>query len=148
MEELRINTCKDEWKWQPEDDLPDDAPPKYIKDSGIDFIVYNKLDNRVGNLFLLGQCACGKNWESKTGDISKSKLNRWFRRTTYSPFNTLFAIPFCIPNSLHKDISSERMGVLLDRMRLTKIYSRTNITIDDELENKLTNLISLVLDDN
>jgi hypothetical protein len=52
-----------EWSWKPKEGLPIDPSPRDAKECGVDIVAWKKsVDGRTGQLYLLGQCACGKNW--------------------------------------------------------------------------------------
>ena len=83
-----------EWKWGPEDGLPDDLVQG---DNGCDFVVWLRaLDDRskIGQLFVLGQCACGNNWVTKWNDLNLNKLQKWFNPlSTVEPVRTFTTSP-------------------------------------------------------
>lgn len=44
-----------EWQWSPNEDLPDNPAPKFIKEAGLDVVVWRQWpDRRTGQLYLLG----------------------------------------------------------------------------------------------
>ena len=122
-----------EWYWQPEHGLPDDPEPRHSKDEGMDFAAWIRhLDDRPGQLFLLGQCACGDNWNSKLKDLQPTRLGRWFGPMTYVPPVRAFCTPFHITDGLLTECS-QQAGVLFDRIRLTLLAETAPGPIRNEI---------------
>ena len=120
-----------EWKWGPRSDLPDD--PLDVKDEGCDFIVWpNPPDDRqIGQLFVLGQCACGNNWDIKLGELNVEKFQKWFNHPfTISPVRA-FATPHHVTDAMLAE-ASLRGGVFFDRARLTLLACRNKEQVFDE----------------
>lgn len=110
-----------EFKWQPRAELPRDSDPHAPKDEGMDFVVWKPIDQRQGQLFLLGQCACGDDWVNKLNDLDKKRLERWLNPITYVEFVRAFAVPHHIPGHIiFADVCSQA-GLTFDRARLTMI---------------------------
>lgn len=123
-----------EWYWQPDHDLPIDPQPKDIKDSGLDFVAWMPhLDKRTGNLFLLGQCACGNDWENKYGDIDVARLARWFSPMTHVPPVRVFCTPYHVTEQLLVE-TSQRAGLVFDRLRLTLLAETADQHMLDQLK--------------
>lgn len=115
----------------------DNVPPGFpsdLKDGGIDVIAWRDFPDKLpGKLYLLGQCASGKNWKSKpVRTYIKSFHGNWFTGTPASePIEALF-IPFTFHHELQdsdeEDFSTRRrnafhyetrtFGVIHDRFRL------------------------------
>ena len=113
-----LNSRTGEWCWHPDHGLPDDPASRDIKDEGLDFVAWlPHLDKRVGNLFLLGQCACGDNWENKYSDINLNRLKRWFGPMTHIPPVRAFCVPFHVTGQLLIE-ASQTAGLVFDRLRL------------------------------
>jgi len=117
MEEIRRLTG--EWWWQPHEGLPE--APNVGGDGTIDFVVWKRqLDNRKGNLFVLGQCACGGNWDQKLDELSLAALGAWFHPVSWVAPIRAFATPFALSDG-NFQIAHVRAGWVLDRIRLTAI---------------------------
>lgn len=116
---MRLNALSGEWIWGPEPDLPDD--PSTTGDEGMDFVVWiPSPDKRAGQLFILGQCACGDDWEGKFNDLSLDKLRKWFRPGWYVTPARAFATPHHLSDG-HLLNAQREAGLVLDRARLTLI---------------------------
>jgi hypothetical protein len=140
---INLGQKSGEWIWKPEPDLPEDPEEK---DGGVDFVAWkDTLDNRkIGQLFVLGQCACGNDWNTKFDDISLKKFRKWFQPSyLVQPVRT-FVIPFVLADGNLKEASREA-GLVFDRARLTLAAQATDndSAIMDWLE-KLKELICLV----
>lgn len=135
--------AKFEWNWDPQLGL-DTPEARYLKDCGLDFIVWRDFyDNRDGKLYLAGQCACGNDWTDKFGDINYNNIKKWVRPFAYIPPTKILTIPFCADECYMLD-SADNENLILDRIRLTKLYPRMkNGNIDDL---KLGDLVNLVLE--
>jgi len=111
-----------EWRWQPEEGLP--AEPTTTGDEGVDFIVWLKaLDGRPGQIFLLGQCACGDDWETKFNDIHLDKLYKWFSPKPYVEPVRIFATPHHLSDG-HLIEAQREAGLVLDRARLSVLADK------------------------
>ena len=132
-----------EWIWGPEEDLPDDP---VNGDCGCDFVTWiETLDRRqIGQLFLLGQCACGNNWNVKFDDLNIRNLEKWFNPLSLIEPVKLFAIPFHTVDALLRDVS-RKAGIVFDRARLVMIASSVDTTeIDSKFNTQMHELIHLV----
>lgn len=119
-----LQTKTGEWRWRPEDDLPEDPDPQIAKDEGLDFVVWKKsIDGRTGSLFVLGQCACGNDWKDKYFDLNLGRLRKWFSPMTIVDPIRSFATPHHVANALLTDAQREA-GLVFDRARLTLIAER------------------------
>ena len=104
-----------EWRWYPEEGL--DATD--VKDEGCDFIVWlDSVDGRVGQLFVVGQCACGNNWHDKLGDLKVEVLRRWFNPLSWVEPVRSFATPRCVTDERVLKEASRQGGLTFDRARL------------------------------
>jgi hypothetical protein len=111
-----------EWRWQPEEGLP--AEPPSTGDEGVDFIVWLKtLDGRPGQIFFLGQCACGNDWETKFNDIHLPKLYKWFSPRPYFDPIRVFATPHHLADG-HLIEAQREAGLVLDRARLSVLAEK------------------------
>ena len=132
-----------EWSWGPESGLPDEPAQG---DAGCDFIVWpDTLDGRsIGQLFILGQCACGDNWENKLDDLNLRELEKWFNPlSVVTPVRT-FTTPFHVTDTLLNE-ASRRAGLLFDRARLTLISKKYEKAIGESLLKRMDESIELVL---
>ena len=110
-----------ELEWDPDPNIS--GKLKKIKDAGLDFINYRRLDERVGGLFYFGQSACGQNWISKTEkDLRPRRIQRIFRMPYADPVK-LFTIPYLITNDAEEMINAANnfSGLIFDRARLTRL---------------------------
>jgi len=109
-----------EFRWSPSIPLPAKWSSHAPKDEGMDFIAWKPFeDQRLGPLFLLGQCACGDDWENKLNDLDANRLRRWVNPITFVDFVRAFAVPHHIPGHyIFADVAS-RAGLTFDRVRLT-----------------------------
>ena len=135
-----------EWKWGPEEELPYD--PSQEKDEGCDFVVWPDAPDgrKIGQLFILGQCACGDNWHNKYKDLDIKKLQKWFKPLSLIEPVRSFATPHHVTDALLREASREG-GLFFDRARLTMIAFRAKEDVLDEQMKKCINkLVRLVLD--
>lgn len=117
-----LNQRTNEWVWSPEVGLPEEPLPRNVKDAGLDFVVWKTFgDQRIGSLFFLGQCSCGKNYESKYYDLDTelSQLSQWIRPMTFVKPVRVFATSRHIPNDESLKEASRAAGLTLDRARIT-----------------------------
>ena len=97
----------------PSDDLQNDL--------GIDFVSSRVMpDRRVGSLVVVGQAACGQNYDLKLNEASESKLGRYWGPLAYHSHRLLrsFTLSHCVPNELQLGELSEQAGFFFDRGRL------------------------------
>ncbi len=144
-----LNQATEEWVWGPQPEAVGDLPS--IKDEGLDFVVWKRLDQRKGSLFIVGQCACGKtDWHEKDQDIDAGfvKIKRWLQRMTFVPPVRGFALPYPISASNVLANLTDRAGLVMDRLRLTRVaeddVNRGHFL--SEHREKLKSLTQLVLD--
>lgn len=115
-----------EWKWKPTPPNPEDPTHMQVKDEGVDYIVWvPMLDSRTGKLMLLGQCACGENWDTKLADINADKLGTWLDPVTSAPFGTAFSVPRHIAGTYIFHYCSTQAGITFDRARIAMIAEST-----------------------
>lgn len=106
-----------EWRWDPHHNYP--QKPTTTGDGGVDFVVWRPaLDNRSGQIYVVGQCACGNDWPGKFNDISIPKLEKWFRPISSFPITKCFTTPFWLADG-NLEIAHSEAGWVLDRARLT-----------------------------
>ncbi len=118
-----------EFIWRSEDNLN----PAKTKDEGCDFIVWLKHvdQRRLGQLFILGQCACGNNWDSKLNELQVNKFAKWFHPMTHICPVRAFATPYHVTDATLKE-ASRGAGLFFDRARLTMILDRAGDNVFDE----------------
>ena len=109
-----------EWTWGPDEGLPADPPQQ--RDEGCDFVVWlQAADGRqIGQLFVLGQCACGNDWDTKYRDLDLARLKRWFNPLSDVQPLRSFATPHHVIDVLLRE-ASQQSGLFFDRARLTLI---------------------------
>lgn len=107
-----------EWRWDPDPSYPKE--PVFGGDGGIDFVVWKQPpDGRIGQLFLLGQCACGGDWFTKYDDVKLTRLDPWFRPLIHlKPPVKCFTTPFILSDGNLLD-ATKTAGWVFDRLRLT-----------------------------
>lgn len=141
--EKHINIIREEtgeWKWSPKDY----SSTKGIKDGGIDFMVWKKPPGyRSGGLFIIGQCACGNNWNTKFNDIDINRLKSLLEFPLVSPIK-VFSTPYLITNELYNKEITNRAGMFLERTRLTFLADIDYHSIKS-YNNKLRELIDSAL---
>ena len=118
------------------------APSHDQMDLGIDQFVWCKspIDRKFGNIFFLGQCACGEDYVNKTHDIDLSKIKNYFYPFFHIDPIKMMSVPFCLPDAEIKRLSTSA-GMIFDRLALSKIYSKNRIELG-ELESELVVTIS------
>jgi len=118
------------------------------KDDGVDFVIcLEHADKRkIGQLFVLGQCACGHNWTSKFGDLNSGKIRRWFYPPAIPPVKA-FAVPrHVVDDVLEK--SSSAAGLFFDRARLAVILAHANPDVlGVGIRGKMESMIKRLLDE-
>ena len=119
----KVHTITNEWIWNPIADFGDD--PQTTGDEGLDFIAWkNTPDKRKGKLFILGQCACGGDWDTKFSDLNLGKIGKWFNPLCYiNPPVRAFTTPFHLSDTNLSNAQSQA-GIVFDRTRLTLIAER------------------------
>lgn len=132
-----------EWRWDPAHTHPEQ--PSIGGDGGVDFVVWRPSpDNRLGQPYVVGQCACGNDWPKKFGDISEKALEKWFRPLSDVPIMKAFTTPFWLSEG-NLTAATIDGGWTLDRPRLTII---ANQSVDDPLYqlwiSKLPKMVGLV----
>lgn len=119
----RLHAETGECVWQPQHGRPDDPAPMHVKDLGLDVLVWRAMpDGRIGQLFLLAQCACGPSgWTEKWRDLDLVELGAWLRPFTFTAPVRCFCVPFHIGNTATLESVSSKAGLTLDRVRITLI---------------------------
>ncbi len=120
-----------EWVWNPDRGFPEEWVPG---DCGLDFLIWKPApDRRIGQLYVVGQCACGNDWSTKFDDLKKERLEPWFRPLTYIPFIRCFTTPFLLSNG-NFDIASRNAGWVLDRARLAMLAHEAAVDGDEDFQ--------------
>lgn len=118
-----------EWEWGPKQLNPSDPTPAQVKEQGLDVVAWKKsVDGRAGQLYLLGQCACGKNWESdqKLTDLSIKLLKEWISEiTSVDPVRAIFTPRHAMDDKL--PFLSRHGGIVFDRVRITLLGTRKSV---------------------
>lgn len=120
---------KGEWHWHPIEGLPDDPLVKDIKECGLDVVAWKpSIDNRTGQLYIIGQCACGKNWISaeKLSELSFKGLDDWVRVANIQPIKAFFT-PWHATNEILYE-ASRKAGLFFDRVRMV-MHAADNVKI-------------------
>lgn len=133
-----------EWAWGADDHLPE---AQQQGDEGCDFVVcLDAADERqVGQLFVVGQCACGNNWQTKYSDLNIKRLGKWFNPLAVVDPVRSFATPHHIVDALLREGSREA-GLFFDRARLTKIARQApEGVLDETIRERMDGLIELTL---
>ena len=139
-----VATQTGEWTWGPDDGLPGE---QHQGDEGCDFIVWLMAPDqrKIGQLFVLGQCACGNDWQSKYGDLDLKKLQKWFNPLSVVDPVRSFATPHHVTDAVLRE-ASRRGGLFFDRARLTMTaHGADREVIGGEMKESMENLIDLVL---
>lgn len=123
-----VQELTNEWRWSPEDGLN----ATDVKDEGCDFVVWlDPNDGRVGRLFVIGQCACGNNWQDKWGDLKVEVLGRWFKPMSWVEPVKSFATPRHVAEEMTLKEASRQAGLVFDRARLV-LAAEDQPTLDTE----------------
>lgn len=135
-----------EWIWQPSPGNSDDPPHTDVKDEGVDYVIWlPMLDKRAGKLFMLGQCACGDNWDTKLNDINDGKLKRWLNPVTFAKYTTAFSVPIHIGGQHIFPYCNQQAGITFDRTRIVLIAAaREQHFTDVSTSLGLSNLTKIV----
>lgn len=133
-----------EWIWSPEEGMP--TATSVGGDEGVDFIVWtDALDERNGHLFVLGQCACGKDWPDKFNDLDVARLHKWMRPLSHVAPVRSFATPYQMSVGMLRD-AQRLAGLVFDRGRLVLLaYDGLSDVEYKAWEDKLPELCELVL---
>lgn len=118
----RLHNGSGEWHWAPEQGLGDDPGYKIIKDETVDFVIQvNRLDSRAGNLYVLGQCACGDDWNTKLDEPNLDQIAKWFNPAWIIPPLRAFTTPFVLGDETLRETSRRGKMIVFDRIRLAAI---------------------------
>lgn len=113
----RVSCDEREWLWSPKPGYP--AENSNGGDGGVDFVIWRRTpDRRIGQMYVVGQCACGNDWDTKFDDLKVEKLDPWMRPFLFVPPTRCFTTPFVLSEG-NFQIAHEQAGWILDRVRLT-----------------------------
>jgi len=132
-----LNASTGEWIWNPDFELPDDPRHQDVKDEGLDFVIWKNVgDGRSGSFFLLGQCACGNDWETKFYDIDPefAKLGRWMKPVVFAKPYRAFCIPRHIPNNTYFSQVNKEAGLTFDRTRISILAEQSTSSSENRSE--------------
>ncbi len=141
---LTLAEATSEWQWGPDEDLPEEPANG---DSGCDFVVWPAPpDGRpIGQLFFLGQCACGNDWDTKFNDLTLKRLSKWFNPLSVVDPVRCFATPHHVTDSMLREASREA-GYVFDRARLASIAHRSpDGTLETHVQEEMRALVDLVV---
>ncbi|MDA8001949.1 MAG: hypothetical protein MPK62_05290 [Alphaproteobacteria bacterium] len=126
MQEIQEKT--EEFVWGPEFGMQSRMP----NDDGLDFVVcMESADKRkIGQMFVLGQCACGDDWKTKYHDLDIEKIKKWFHPMTTIPPVRAFSAPHHVVDGLLRE-ASRSAGLFFDRARLTRTVANACKTVLD-----------------
>lgn len=114
-----------EWAWNTAKHYPEGNSS--TGDEGLDFVVAKRAgDQREGQLFLIGQCACGDDWEAKWNDLNLDKLGKWFHPLAVVRPVRVFTTPHILSNGNLLDCQVEA-GMVFDRLRLTAVAAACSL---------------------
>ena len=133
-----------EWWWGPDDGLPNEPSNG---DSGCDFVVWPRPPDgrQIGQLFFLGQCACGNDWVTKFNDLTLKKLCKWFNPLSIVDPVRCFATPHHVTDAMLMEASREA-GYVFDRARLVRIGDQSvNDIVGTSMKASIQDLIDLVV---
>lgn len=118
-----------EWVWAPKEGNPTDPSPGRAKEQGLDVVAWKRsIDGRAGQLYLLGQCACGKSWstDAKLQDMNTKLLNEWISEIScVDPIRAIFTPRHALDEEL--PFISRHGGLVFDRIRLTLLGLRPRV---------------------
>ena len=128
-----------EFCWNP---CPPNDAGRLPKDEGLDLVAWKTFgDQRLGKLFLLGQCACGNDWHSKFHDLTKEKLEKWLNPITYTEFLRCFSIPYHIPGHHVFAQVGRQGGLVFDRTRLAIIAEKNSEEFDPSIIDRMKEVV-------
>jgi len=118
-----------EWQWQHAEHLPEDPAPKFVKEDGLDVVVWRQWpDQRMGQLYLLGQCACGADWLKKDKELDLDDFKEWFRLPRTQPVRSFFTPRHAVDPILNH--LARTAGLVFDRMRIVQALGEGHLASD------------------
>ncbi|GAB2885180.1 hypothetical protein GCM10027202_12210 [Microvirgula curvata] len=137
-----------EFEWRPQaPHAVDYSPPhQHVKDEGMDFIAWKDFpDKRLGNLILLGQCACGDDWVDKFEDLNEKKIRQWINPLPSAGFFRVFSVPFHIPGHHVFSHVNAMAGLTFDRVRLTRLAEENSVDFNSKFSEYILKAIHMKL---
>ncbi len=126
---LKSGNFEAEWQWQQAEYLPDNPAPKFVKEEGLDVVAWRKWqDGRTGQLYLVGQCACGNDWLEKDKDLDLKDFTEWFRLPRVEPVRSFFTPRYAVKPILNT--LSHKAGLVFDRVRIVHALQEPHIADD------------------
>lgn len=118
-----------EWQWGPQEQFPDDPTLKAIKDGGLDFAAWKQAPDQrfIGQLFVVGQCACGNDWNTKLHEPSMRRLATWLRRTPSVEPVRAFTTPISLVTPMLHSVCAEHNLLIFDRVRIVKVAETMDV---------------------
>ena len=122
--------------------------PTSAKDEGIDVIAWRHHPDRMpGKLYLLGQCASGRNWRDKSAVDRIPQFHGWFSTPPARHCLPSMFIPFTLHGDLPDDPTTtfdttragrhlhdeQRYGIVFDRFRIAHFANACLGSAGDEL---------------
>lgn len=118
-----------EWQWQQAEHLPENPAPKFVKEDGLDVVVWRQWpDQRTGQLYLLGQCACGADWLKKDKELDLDDFEEWFRLPRTQPVRSFFTPRHAVDPILNH--LARTAGLVFDRMRIVQALGEAHLASD------------------
>ncbi|MEX2120645.1 MAG: hypothetical protein WD847_13715 [Pirellulales bacterium] len=137
-----------EWWWSPDNNLPHDPDSRHVKDEGLDVVVWKGIaDGRPGKLFVLGQCACGNDYQTKFYDISAdfAKLKKWMKPLSFATPLRVFSTPRHIPNDAFFAEVNREAGLTFDRARIALLAVEAADYVTNQAREPYADLISIAI---
>lgn len=97
-------------------------------DEKVDVVAWRPFpDGRPGQVIIFAQCAAGKHWKSKAGEISLTLWRDYINWLT-SPL-IAFTFPFvCLDDEVWRHLSKQNNGFLLDRLRIASMFGPSDLS--------------------
>ena len=95
-----------------------------VKDDKVDIVAWKPIDDRMGKIVLLANCAAGEDWHGKTTDISEGLWSAYID-SPFRPIRT-FAFPYVGLDARVWRRTSLEGGLVLDRLRLVRLAPSHN----------------------
>lgn len=95
------------------------APIPNVKDDTLDLVAWKPfLDGRPSQLIIFGQCATGRNWQSKLGELNPETFCRQWIPKLVSPYpQKSFFTPYRVKDDKW-EFFALKCGILFDRCRI------------------------------
>lgn len=117
----KLHALTGAWPWKPDDDLPMEGPQ--TGDEGLDFVAWMAAGAaRPGHIFLIGQCACGDQWEEKLTELQTKRIGSWTGNGegwAVEPIR-LFTTSHVLAQGYFGKVQ-KTSGLIMDRIRLCEL---------------------------